>query len=93
MQSSSSPNERYDEFLTANGFTHTHEAARVVDAVFAWQGPFSGEDVVGKFGSAVPRVTIYRTLTRMVDAGMLLPVIFNQRPAYVVASGDLTTDI
>ena len=80
--------ERYVEFLTRSGLRGTEQAALVVDAVCSMPGTFSTEDAVAQVAGRASRPTIYRTLLRLVEAGLLLPVTFNRQEVYVVVSTD-----
>jgi Fe2+ or Zn2+ uptake regulation protein len=76
---------RYAEFLARNGWRAVQDDP-VVEAVFAMHGPFNGAALAAKVEGKASRVTVYRTLTRLAEAGHILPVEFNRQPAFVVAS-------
>jgi Fur family ferric uptake transcriptional regulator len=69
--------EKYKDFLDAHKQFYTRERARILEAVFAYQGHFSAEDLafeMQKNGQPASRATLYRALAHLQDAGILTPV-------------------
>jgi Fe2+ or Zn2+ uptake regulation protein len=88
MQPESFPKQRYAEYLARNGLKWRDESAQLVDAIWSMQGPFSAADVLARVTIKYSRPTVHRTLSRLVEAGLLQPVVFNRQTVYVVASAD-----
>lgn len=70
------PEKRFREFLMAQGKRLTTERESVFRWCFAQEHPFDVDRLVSRLsqrtvGARVSRSTIYRTLSQMVDAGLL----------------------
>ena len=66
--------QAYREALAARGQSVTRQRLRLGELVFSTHGHFTAEDLVGmakKAGIRVGRVTVYRTLGLLVDAGLV----------------------
>ena len=66
--------EAYRAALTARGLSATRQRLRLGEIVFSTHGHFTAEDLVRtvrKLGARIGRVTVYRTLNLMVDAGLV----------------------
>jgi Fur family transcriptional regulator, ferric uptake regulator len=71
----------YREALSTKGLSATRQRLTLGEIVFSTHGHFTADDLVGmarKAGVRVGRVTIYRTLTLMVDAGLVEERQFNR---------------
>ncbi len=84
----SSPRERFSDFVASKGRTVTDQMARVVDTALGHSGTFGHEDIVAVLQGKSSRATVYRTLAKMVEAGVLRQVNFNDREVFVVTADD-----
>ena len=71
---SSSPQERFAEFLQSKGKRVTQQRRVLVDHVFERHNHFDAEELIINMalspeGEKVSRPTVYRTLNELVDAG------------------------
>jgi len=76
VETSLSPQERFEEFLQARGKRVTRQRRVIVDHVAGRHEHFDAEQLLDelrktKAGARASRPTIYRTLSEMVDAGLL----------------------
>ena len=65
---------RYAEFLKRNKMLLTKERVALVDFIFAQKGHFSADELLFEMqrsGPRISRATLYRTLSHLVDAGVL----------------------
>ncbi len=70
------PMERFEEFLQSRGKRVTQQRRIIVEQVFSRHDHFDADDLLdhlhrGDRGRMVSRPTVYRTLTELVDAGLL----------------------
>ena len=66
--------DAYRAALAARGFSSTRQRLQLGELVFSTHGHFTVDDLVAqarKAGVQVGRVTVYRTLNLMVDAGLV----------------------
>lgn len=83
-----SPAEKFREFLMTKGMRLTHERRVILDEVFSDHEHFDADELVerlsrDKSGRSVSRATVYRTLTLMVEGGLLRKVARpNDREVY-----------
>ena len=84
---SSSPRERFIEFLQSRGMRVTQQRLALVEHVFSRHEHFDADQLIeqlpgtGQVGH-VSRPTVYRTLTEFVDAGLLRKFVLNGRSVY-----------
>jgi Fur family ferric uptake transcriptional regulator len=84
----SSPRERFADFVASTGRRITEQMARVVDTALDHSGTFSHDDVLAGLQGKTSRATVYRTLAKLVEAGVLRQVRFNGREVFVIAATD-----
>ena len=87
VEVSSSPLERFEEYLESRGKRVTQQRRTVVETVFRQHEHFEADDLVAEFlkskGSArVSRPTVYRTISEMVEAGLLRKISLVGRTVY-----------
>jgi Fur family ferric uptake transcriptional regulator len=87
VEVSLAPRERFEEFLQSRGKRITQQRRIIVDEVFKRHDHFDAEDLIlhlGKVqtGSRVSRPTVYRTLSELVDAGLLRSMTLLGRTVY-----------
>jgi len=83
----SSPRQRFEEFLQSRGKRITRQRCEIVDEVFRQHEHFDAENLIQQLSSAaagrrVSRPTVYRTLTELVDAGLLRAMTLGGRTVY-----------
>jgi Fur family ferric uptake transcriptional regulator len=81
------PQERFEEFLQSRGKRVTKQRRVIVDEVFKRHDHFDAEDLIGHLsttagGRRVSRPTVYRTLSELVDAGLLRSMTLGGRTVY-----------
>jgi Fe2+ or Zn2+ uptake regulation protein len=74
--------------VASKGRTVTDQMARVVETALGHSETFGHEDVVAALQGKASRATVYRTLAKMVEAGVLRQVKFNDREGFVVTGDD-----
>jgi len=84
---SSSPQERFAEFLQSKGKRITQQRRLLVDHVFQRHDHFDAEELIINLtqqpeGRKVSRPTVYRTLNELVDAGLLRRMNLGGRAVY-----------
>jgi len=84
---SSSPQERFAEFLQSKGKRITQQRRVLVDHVFERHDHFDAEELILNLarlpeGDKVSRPTVYRTLNELVDAGLLRRMSLSGRAVY-----------
>lgn len=84
---SSSPQERFSEFLQSKGKRITQQRKILVDFVFERHDHFDAEELILNLaqqpeGSKVSRPTVYRTLNELTDAGLLRRMNLRGRAVY-----------
>ncbi len=87
VETSLSPQERFEEFLQARGKRVTRQRRVIVDHVAGRHEHFDAEQLLDelrktKAGARASRPTVYRTLAEMVDAGLLKTMILDGRTVY-----------
>jgi len=87
VETSLSPQERFEEFLQARGKRVTRQRRVIVDYVAGRHEHFDAEQLLGDLrktrdGARASRPTVYRTLAEMVDAGLLNKMILDGRAVY-----------
>ncbi len=87
VEVASSPRERFEEFLQSRGKRITQQRRVIVDEVFRQHDHFDAENLIQLLsavadGQRVSRPTVYRTLTELVDAGLLRDMALGGRTVY-----------
>ncbi len=87
VEVSSTPQERFDEYLQSRGMRNTEQRRMLLDVVFSEHEHFDADTLLEKLprkGEAgyVSRPTVYRTLTEFVDAGLLRKIELEGRAVY-----------
>ena len=82
-----SPRERFVEFLQSRGMRVTQQRLALVDHVFSRHEHFDADQLMEQLPPSgdpnhVSRPTVYRTLTELVDAGLLRKFVLNGRSVY-----------
>jgi Fur family ferric uptake transcriptional regulator len=81
------PQERFEEFLQSRGKRVTQQRRIIVEEVFKRHDHFDADDLLGHLnaharGRRVSRPTVYRTLSELVDAGLLRSMALGGRTVY-----------
>lgn len=81
------PRERFEEFLASRGKRTTQQRRVIVEEVFKRHDHFDAEDLILHVSNASPgrrvsRPTVYRTLSELVDAGLLRSMTLGGRTVY-----------
>jgi Fur family ferric uptake transcriptional regulator len=84
---SSTPLERFEEFLQSRGKRVTQQRRIIVEHVFSHHEHFDADNLLDELrkhtgDQSVSRPTVYRTLTELVDAGLLRKMVLNDRSVY-----------
>ena len=79
LETAVSPTEKFREFLVTKNLKMTREREIIVDEVFSSHEHFEPDDLIARLGSRtdsrrVSRSTVYRTLEKMEEAGLLRKV-------------------
>jgi Fur family transcriptional regulator, ferric uptake regulator len=87
VQVALAPQARFEEFLQSRGKRVTEQRRIIVEEVFRRHDHFDAEDLIRHLanvveGRRVSRPTVYRTLTEMVDAGLLRGMALAGRTVY-----------
>jgi Fur family ferric uptake transcriptional regulator len=86
VEVSSSPRERFVEYLQSRGKRVTQQRTQLVDHVFERHDHFDAEELIAGVakldGVQISRATVYRTLEEMVDAGLLRAMTLGGRAVY-----------
>lgn len=87
VETSLSPQERFEEFLQARGKRVTRQRRVIVDHVAGRHEHFDAEQLLDelrktKAGARASRPTVYRTLAEMVGAGLLKTMVLDGRTVY-----------
>lgn len=82
-----SPLERFEEFLQSRGKRVTKQRRIIVEQVFHRHDHFDAETLLSQLQQVadsrqVSRPTVYRTLSELVDAGLLRQMTLNGRAVY-----------
>ena len=65
---------RFAQYLAQNQLRMTRERREILEQILTVRGHFDVDDLLGRFrraGRSVSRATLYRTLSRLVDAGLV----------------------
>lgn len=82
---SQNPVSKFKEFLDVRGLKCTGERLKIVEHVFEKHNHFEADQLLESMrerGLRVSRPTVYRTLTLLVEAGLLRELRFGRRSAY-----------
>jgi len=87
VEVSLTPQARFEEFLQSRGKRITQQRRIIVDQVFSSHDHFDADGLLAdlkRHGRAknVSRPTVYRTLSELVDAGLLRTMMLNGRAVY-----------
>lgn len=87
VQVALSPLERFEEFLQSRGKRITQQRRAIVEEVFRQHEHFDAEHLIGQLtqlvgAKRVSRPTVYRTLSELVDAGLLRDMVLGGRTVY-----------
>lgn len=87
VEVSSSPQERFDEYLQSRGMRNTEQRRVILDVVFSGHDHFDADSLLDKLPRKgtqgyVSRPTVYRTLAEFVDAGLLRKIDLEGRAVY-----------
>jgi Fur family ferric uptake transcriptional regulator len=87
VQVSSSPQERFSEYLQSRGKRITQQRRALIDHVFKRHDHFDADELIAnvshlQLGSKVSRPTVYRTLNELVEAGLLRRMNLGGRAVY-----------
>lgn len=87
VQVSSSPQERFSEYLQSRGKRITQQRRALVDYIYKRHDHFDADELIANvaqldFGSKVSRPTVYRTLNELVEAGLLRRMSLGGRAVY-----------
>lgn len=87
VQVALSPLERFEEFLQSRGKRITQQRRAIVEEVFRQHEHFDAEHLIGQLAKVVgskrvSRPTVYRTLSELVDAGLLRDMVLGGRTVY-----------
>lgn len=89
---SQSPESKFREYLASRSTPqrYTDQQRELVEYVFARHSHFDAEQLIENLkaaGKRVSRATVYRTLSKLVDAGLLCRIEVGQRTMYDHAYG------
>ena len=81
------PRERFEEFLQTRGKRITRQRRTIVEHVVGHHEHFDAEQLLADLrktpeGAHASRPTVYRTLTEMVEAGLLKKMVLDGRAVY-----------
>ena len=87
VQVSSSPQERFSEYLQSRGKRITQQRRVLIDHVFERHDHFDADELVASLAlkpeiGVVSRPTVYRTLNELVEAGLLRKMNLSGRAVY-----------
>ncbi|WP_442485219.1 Fur family transcriptional regulator [Aeoliella sp. SH292] len=86
IEVSSSPRERFVEYLQSRGKRVTQQRLQLVDQIFASHDHFDADELIADVsklsGAKISRATVYRTLDELVDAGLLRAMNLSGRRVY-----------
>jgi len=82
-----SPLERFEEFVQSRGKRRSSQRRVIVEQVFSRHDHFDADDLIEQLREVardrkVSRATVYRTLTELVDAGLLREMDLKGRKVY-----------
>ena len=89
---SSSPQERFEEYLQTRGLRQTSQRKFLIDAVFSDHEHFDADELIDRLPARgeknyVSSATVYRTLREFVDAGLLNSFQLDGRTVYELDYG------
>lgn len=89
---SSSPQERFEEYLQTRGLRQTSQRKFLIDAVFEEHEHFDADELIDRLPrrgekNYVSSATVYRTLREFVDAGLLKSFQLDGRTVYELDYG------
>jgi len=84
---SSSPQERFEEYLQSRGKRITQQRRALVDYIFERHDHFDADELIDSLGrrddgDKISRPTVYRTLNELVEAGLLRKMTLSGRAVY-----------
>jgi Fur family transcriptional regulator, ferric uptake regulator len=87
VQVSSSPRERFEEYLQSRGKRITQQRRALVDYIFERHDHFDADKLIESLahrpdGDKISRPTVYRTLDQLVEAGLLRKMSLGGRAVY-----------
>jgi len=87
VETSLTPQERFEEFLQSRGKRNTEQRKTLVDHVFGRHEHFDADELIAEIARQdrsrrVSRPTIYRTLAELVEAGLLRKMDLGGRAVY-----------
>ena len=85
MNETMNEHEIFRKFLKSEGLRFTPEREIILDEAFSIHEHFEAEDLVFSIrrqGHRVSKATVYRTLTLLVQCGLLREVIFGERHSH-----------
>lgn len=87
VQVALTPSERFEEFLQSRGKRITKQRRMIVDHILTGHDHFDADQLLAKLQRTlglrrVSRPTVYRTLTELVDAGILRKMTLAGRAVY-----------
>jgi Fur family ferric uptake transcriptional regulator len=87
VEVSSSPQERFSEYLQSRGKRITLQRRALIDYVFQRHDHFDADELIANLsqieaGQSVSRPTVYRTLNELVEAGLLRRMTLGGRAVY-----------
>jgi Fur family ferric uptake transcriptional regulator len=85
VRMSEPPEGKFAEFLAMRGQRLTQSRLKLVQHIFSYHDHFTADDLVldaSRQGIGVSRATVYRTLDRLVEAGMLRKFPIGDRDVY-----------
>ena len=87
VQVSSSPQERFEEYLQSRGKRITQQRRALVDYIFERHDHFDADELIDSLGrrddgDKISRPTVYRTLNELVEAGLLRKMTLSGRAVY-----------
>ena len=86
IEVSSSPQERFVEYLQSRNKRVTQQRLQIVEAIYVRHEHFDADELIDHLGqdklNKISRATVYRTLEELVDAGMLRAMTLSGRRVY-----------
>lgn len=87
VEVSSSPIERFEEYLQSRNKRITQQRKSIVEQVFSHHEHFDADALLAELQEAaenrkIGRATVYRTLNELVEAGLLREMKLNNRTVY-----------
>lgn len=88
---SSSPQERFEEYLQSKGMRNTQQRRAIVEYIFSRHEHFDADELMESLkedattqetGGKISRATVYRTLEELVEAGLLVKMSLGGRAVY-----------